>query len=124
MIDHVYSNFDCNRLDTLILTSDVSDHFSTLTKIKGISKDNEDTDIFYRKQNLSDEEWELFNAELQNILHSEIQLSTETIHYDVNLHADKITASYKKVIDNVDFTKIFMIQVSLELTDTLSSIIL
>ena len=99
LIDHVYSNFDCNILDTLILTSDVSDHFSTLTKIKGISKDNEDTDIFYRKQNLSDEEWELFNAELQNILHSEIQLSTETIHYDVNLHADKITAAYKKVID-------------------------
>ena len=98
-IDHVYSNFDCNRVNSYILTSDVSDHFSTLTDIQGVSKAHEETEVFYRKQNLSDEEWDLFNVELNTILESEIPNSHGDSSYDVNFYADKITNAYKKVVD-------------------------
>ena len=65
-IDHVYSNFSCHRLDTKIITSDVSDHFSTLTKISGIPKNTDDDEVFYyRRSNLNEDEWKNFNLEIK-----------------------------------------------------------
>ena len=57
-IDHIYSNYDNNRLDSKIITSDISDHFSTLTKVCGIDKNNlENDEIWYRKTNLNEQQW-------------------------------------------------------------------
>ena len=35
-LDHIYSNMEQDKLDCYIIESDISDHFSTLSKIKGI----------------------------------------------------------------------------------------
>ena len=35
-IDHVYSNFDQHNVETSIILSSISDHYSTLTKIVGV----------------------------------------------------------------------------------------
>ena len=64
-IDHVYSNISTEDIETIILESDVSDHYSTLTKISGLHTKNENKDIYHRKTNLSDEQWTLFKSELQ-----------------------------------------------------------
>ena len=64
-IDHVYSNISVEDIESLVLESDVSDHYSTLTKIKCVSTKHQLSDTYYRKTNLSDEQWALFNSELQ-----------------------------------------------------------
>ena len=48
--------------------ADVSDHFGTLSKIKGINWEVDKQNIYYRKPNLSDEKWEQFNLDFQQSL--------------------------------------------------------
>ena len=96
-IDHVYSNFSPDKLDTQIILSDVSDHFSTMTKISGVSKTKHNVDIFTRKSNLKDEEWEQFNLELLGELNKELTSNSE--QYDVQESAKAITKAYNTVID-------------------------
>ena len=97
-IDHVYSNLSCHRLDTKIITSDVSDHFSTLTKISGIPKNSDNDEVIYfRKSNLNEDEWKNFNLELMEALNE--SLPQNCLYNDVNSCADKITNAYKKVVD-------------------------
>ena len=45
-IDHVYSNFDSDKLGNNVLVSDVSDHYSTLTKVAGLSKKSKNEEYF------------------------------------------------------------------------------
>ena len=79
-IDHIYSNMNHDLLETNILFSDISDHLSTLTKIKGISKTKEKTEeIFIRKSDLSDEEWEQFNFELFSILDEKLPNNSDNL---------------------------------------------
>jgi len=51
-IDHIYTNLSCDELDTNVILSDVSDHFSTLTKIKNLARSNklDFEDTFVRNQ--------------------------------------------------------------------------
>ena len=96
-IDHVYSNMELDRIDTHIITSNMSDHFSTLSNIKSIQAVRSNPDIYYRKTSLSSEQWNAFNTELYSILSSE--LSSDIIDDDVNVYASKISDAYKQVID-------------------------
>lgn len=100
-IDHVYSNFAPDRLENFVLLSDVSDHYSTLTKIDRFQKRNVKGDVYSRKRNLSDPEWDEFNKDLNKILtkncHSPDQNRDNNI--DVNSYADNITDSYMSLID-------------------------
>ena len=97
-IDHVYSNFCPEKLDTTVLLSDITDHFSTLTKIQDISKEVDHQDIFIRKSNLNPNEWDDFNSQLYSELKS--YLPNVTQPYDVNSCAVKITETYQKVIND------------------------
>ena len=45
-IDHIYTNMPQNNLISQVLMSDVSDHYSTLTKVSDFSKSGKNTDIF------------------------------------------------------------------------------
>ena len=56
-IDHVYSNIPLEEIVSVILESDVSDHFSTLTKIPGIYSEIKEEVIYNRNSNLSSEQW-------------------------------------------------------------------
>ena len=47
-IDHVHSNFDTSSLQNHIILADVSDHFGTLSKIEGITRENEKQTAYYR----------------------------------------------------------------------------
>ena len=38
-IDHVYSNLDTGSIENHIILADVSDHFGTLSKIEGITRE-------------------------------------------------------------------------------------
>ena len=67
-IDHIYTNLSPDRLDSHILISDVSDHYSLLSKIHGVSTVKDNTDIYFRKSDLSESDWERFNIELSDIL--------------------------------------------------------
>ena len=96
-IDHVYSNLSPERLDSHILISDVSDHYSLLTKIHGVSSVKDNTDIFFRKSNLSDCEWERFNTELSDILNHE--LPDECVADNIEEYANSITNAYSSLID-------------------------
>ena len=52
-IDHIYTSMSQERLYSNIIMSDVSDHYSTLTRISGFSKSNEKIDVYSRKSDLS-----------------------------------------------------------------------
>ena len=96
-IDHVYTNLGSDKVSNDVLITDVSDHFSTLTKISGFTKTKDNADVYVRKSKLSDSEWEQFNSELFNLLDSKLP-STST-NYDVNYCAGVITDSYQTVVD-------------------------
>ena len=63
-IDHVYSNFLPNMLDNYIIQGDVTDHYGTLTNICGIVHKREKKVSYYRKTNLTENEWHSFNDDL------------------------------------------------------------
>ena len=63
-IDHVYSNLDTTSIENHIILADISDHFGTLSKIEGITKEAEKQHLFYRKTNLSEEEWKNYALRL------------------------------------------------------------
>ena len=95
-IDHVYSNLPVEDIESVILESDVSDHYSTLTKVHGLSVKNDNPDSFYRNTNLSPEQWEQFNSELEYTLACNLSLSQNDI--DINYYANFITDTYKSLI--------------------------
>ena len=100
-IDHVYSNFAPGRLENFILLSDVSDHFSTLTKIDRSQKRNVNVDVYSRKRNLSDPEWDEFKKDLNKILMAKCHSPDESHESNINVdnYANHITDSYLSLID-------------------------
>ena len=69
-LDHVYSNMGQDKLDSYIIESTISDHFSTLTKVRNIKYiDINKAQIYKRKQKLNEEEIENLNAELKEAIH-------------------------------------------------------
>ena len=99
-IDHVYSNMPSEDIESLILESSVSDHYSTLTKIRGVYTKNEELDIYYRNKNLSAEQWECFNSELQYNLACNLPYDVDDISdIDVSNYANLMTEIYKSLIE-------------------------
>ena len=66
-IDHIYSNLKCDMLDNYIIESEVSDHFGTLSQINSLFQHSVKKDIFVRKSNLNEADWQQFNIELKKI---------------------------------------------------------
>ena len=95
-IDHVYSNMHTECLENYITLSSVSDHFGTLTKIKGVSKEIDKKDLYFRKTKLSDEKWEQFSLECQNSLKENVPFPHLL---NANSLAESITNTYQGVID-------------------------
>ena len=81
----------------MILESDVSDHFSTLTNIYGLYAQKDDSEVYYRNTNLSNEQWALFNSELQYNLACNLPIESEEV--DINEYASCVTNTYKNLIE-------------------------
>ena len=97
-IDHIYSNFDSDNIDNNVLVSDVSDHYSTLTKVAGLSKKSKNiSDVYVRKTKLSESEWDQFNSELFSLLNA--KLPKTSTNYNVNLCAGIISDAYQSMVD-------------------------
>ena len=80
-----------------IVMSDVSDHYSTLTKIYDFPKSNEKTEVYTRKSDLNENEWNGFNLGLHNSLTNEIPLGMNNL--GVNYQAVTISTGYQTMID-------------------------
>ena len=83
-------------IDNHVIQSDVSDHYSTLTKVKGLNRKNKHEEIFRRKSKLSENEWTAFNNELNTILSENSALSKEI---GPNRFASFIVETYQTLID-------------------------
>ena len=98
-IDHVYSNKDSDLLDNYIIESDVSDHFSTLTRVSGLNLGQNDSDeVYVRKSKLSCFEWHQFNQELYTILTDQTS-RFDSENTDVDRFAGVLTDTYKYLIN-------------------------
>ena len=65
-VDHIYSNLDHEKLETNVITSSISDHYSTFVKINQIKECTiPKTDIYTRKKTLTEAEETKLNSELQ-----------------------------------------------------------
>ena len=74
-LDHVYTNMNRDIVDAYIIESGISDHFSTITKIKGIKYvDINKTQIYKRKQKLNDAEIANLNEDLKVFIQQYIRL--------------------------------------------------
>ena len=96
-IDHVYSNLPVENLESIIIESDVSDHFGTLTNIYNLIPISDKADVYYRKSNLTSDQWKSFNSELQYTL--ACNLPSTPIDFDINEYANTITSTNKSLID-------------------------
>ena len=72
------------------------DHFATLSKIKGFSRNFKKEEVFFRKTNLNDSDWENLNEDLKNTLKDKIPF--EHLLNAENL-ASSITDCYQTVVD-------------------------
>ena len=95
-IDHVLSNLPTDCIENHILESGVTDHFGTLSKIEGNTKNTEKQDIYFRKTKLSDQKWEEFNLHFQNSITRNIPFPQLL---DANSLAEAITHTYQASID-------------------------
>ena len=96
-LDHVYSNFENEKLDNFVISSDGSDHYTTLTRIEGISNTNLKDDIFVRKSNLTENEWKNFNNDLRLMLETKLPIKNNTM--SANSFAEGITSVYQTISD-------------------------
>ena len=92
-LDHMYSNILPNDIKAFVIRSGISDHFSTLAKVKRyknakLSREN----IMKRKTKLSDQEIDSFNKDLQNAVNENITGCT-------NERVGHIIASYQQLTD-------------------------
>ena len=90
------SNLPTDSIENHILESGVTDHYGTLSKIEGNTKNTEEQDIYFRKTKLSDQKWEEFNLHFQNSI-------TKSIPFphllEANSLAEAITHTYQATID-------------------------
>ena len=70
-IDHVYSNFEQHHVETSVILSDVSDHFSTLTRISNARNFSKtEKAIYKRKFKISEKEEINLIIDLKNLFDS------------------------------------------------------
>ena len=95
-LDHVYSNLPTENLTNYIILSDITDHFATLTKINGISRNFEKEEVLYRKTNLTDLEWENLNCDLDKSFKDNIPFPNLL---NAQHLASSITDCYQTIVD-------------------------
>ena len=96
-IDHVYSNFEQHTVDTSVILSDVSDHFSTLSKFSAVRNCNQKIgNVYKRKFKLNEEEEKNFCLELNTLLNSNV---IRTISCCPNIMAKILIQSYQNLIN-------------------------
>ena len=61
-----------SSIENHIILADVSDHFGTLSKIEGITREAEKQNTYYRKSNLTEEQWEQFALDWLNTAKNKI----------------------------------------------------
>ena len=96
-IDHVYSNFEQHHVETSVILSDVSDHFSTLTRISNARNfSKKQKDIYKRKFKISEkEEINLIN-DLKNFFDSP---PIQRLQKCPNVMAKIIVQAYQNIIN-------------------------
>ena len=92
----MYSNFPSGRVNSDII---VSDHFGTITKIKGALYSVDCQNTYYRKTNLRPHEWECFNAELNYTLQNRLFYLQWDGCLDENSYANCIVSTYHDLIE-------------------------
>ena len=98
LIDHVYSNFSDENVETKIIMSEISpnDHFSTITFFSHYSScPKKKKKIFVRKKNLNEQEWSNFNRKLHSLLENDTYYNI----VDVNEKVNFITQCYNDLIE-------------------------
>ena len=98
-IDHIYSNIEPVRMQAYVVTSDVSDHFSTLAKIVDANAINiSKKPIYRRKKFLSPQEKNNFNREL-NFLLNKFGCFDPDSPYTVDEKTAFLISCYESLID-------------------------
>ena len=98
-IDHVYSNIEPVRMQTYVVTSDISDHFSTLAKVIDTNTTNiSKKTIYKRKKSLNPTEKDNFNKELKLLLYRHGCFDAHS-RYTVNEKTEYLIRSYEALID-------------------------
>ena len=96
-IDHVYSNFEQHHVETSIILSDVSDHFSTLTKISNARNYyKHEKDVYKRKFKISEKEEINLLGDLKNFFNSP---PIQCLQACPNVMAKIITQAYQNAIN-------------------------
>ena len=96
-IDHVYSNFDQYTVDTSVILTDISDHFSTLSKFSTAQNyDVKPKNVYKRKFKLNSEEEKKFVSDLDNLLNN---VTIKTLSSCPNIMAKILIQSYQNLID-------------------------
>lgn len=98
-IDHVYSNLNPDRLLNHIVICDVSDHYGILTKVCNVEKCYDKDPIYYRRSNLSPQEWKLFNEELKYSIDQKLLSLDQDLKDDIDHFAACITDSCQELIE-------------------------
>ena len=96
-IDHLYSNIDCSQIEAFIIESDISDHYSTMARIKGVKNvDMSKTNVYKRKSKLSDTEIQCLNADLCAVIQENNAFDNAN---DVNQKTKSIIDTYHSLLD-------------------------
>ena len=97
-IDHSYSNIQPERLQTYVVTSSISDHFSTITKITDAKNINISKQTIYRrKKTLTSTEIRSFNEDLQKLLqNNSFDCATSE---SLNEKTNYLISAYQTLID-------------------------
>ena len=96
-VDHLYSNIDPENVSTYVIESAISDHFSCLTKIRGLHvKKTAKVHIYKRKSRLGEDEIIKFNSDLKKAFHGN---SAYINQVSVHNKADYIVKTYQNLID-------------------------
>ena len=96
-IDHVYSNFDQHNIETSVILSDISDHFSTLTKISNVRNHSKQIkNVYKRKFKLSEHDEANMLNDLENLFSSE---AIQRLQACPNVMAKIIIQAYQNLIN-------------------------
>ena len=96
-IDHVYSNFDQHNVETSIILSRISDHYSTLTKIVGVNcRSKKVKNVYKRKFRLTDQEKADLVSDLDNLLNNNV---VKTLASCPNVMAKIVLQSYQNIMN-------------------------
>ena len=94
-LDHTYTNLHVDNIEANIITSVISDHYSTIIKVKDIQNIHiPKHEVYVRKKVLSASELVELNNELQEALNS-INITTSTL----DLATEEIIKIYQETMD-------------------------